>query len=53
MTQLKKFLKKNQKKKKKKELTKKKIDHSNDITFENEVKVKQTKETKSSLTFGE
>jgi len=29
------------------------IDHSNDITFENEVKVKQTKETKSSLTFGE
>ena len=36
----------------------KKIDHSNDITFENEikkeeVKVKQTKETKSSLTFGE
>ena len=23
----------------------KKIDHSNDITFENEVKVKQTKET--------
>ena len=35
----------------------KKIDHSNDITFENEVKkpeakVKQTKETKSSLTFG-
>ena len=39
---------------------KKKIDHSNDITFENEIKkeevkskVKQTKETKSSLTFGE
>ena len=31
----------------------KKIDHGNDITFENEVKVKQTKETKSSLTFGE
>ena len=38
----------------------KKIDHSNDITFENEikkpeikVKVKETKETKSSLTFGE
>ena len=38
----------------------KKIDHSNDITFENEIKkeevkskVKQTKETKSSLTFGE
>jgi len=29
------------------------IDHGNDITFENEVKVKQTKETKSSLTFGE
>ena len=40
---------------------KKKIDHSNDITFENEVKkpqitetVTETKsETKSSLTFGE
>ena len=35
---------------------KKAIDHSNDITFENEVKkpeVKETKETKSSLTFGE
>ena len=39
---------------------KKAIDHSNDITFENEIKkpeikakVKQTKETKSSLTFGE
>jgi len=34
----------------------KKIDHSNDITFENEIKkpkVKETKETKSSLTFGE
>ena len=36
----------------------KKIDHSNDITFENEVKkekikAKETKETKSSLTFGE
>jgi len=38
----------------------KKIDHSNDITFENEikkpevkVKLKDTKETKSSLTFGE
>jgi hypothetical protein len=36
------------------------IDHGNDITFENEVKkpevkakVKETKETKSSLTFGE
>ena len=38
----------------------KKIDHSNDISFENEVKKpevkakpKDTKETKSSLTFGE
>jgi hypothetical protein len=38
----------------------KKIDHSNDITYENEVKkpevkskLKDTKETKSSLTFGE
>ena len=34
----------------------KKIDHSNDITFENEIKkpkLKETKETKSSLTFGE
>ena len=36
------------------------IDHGNDITFENEIKkeevkskVKETKETKSSLTFGE
>ena len=34
----------------------KKIDNSKDITFENEIKkpkVKETKETKSSLTFGE
>ena len=45
----------------KKELTKKKIDHSTDISFENEIKkseatetVAETKsETKSSLTFGE
>jgi len=34
----------------------KKIDHSTDISFENEIKkpkIKETKETKSSLTFGE
>ena len=42
----------------KKELTKKKIDHSNDITFENEIKKPEVKsetksETTSSLTFGE
>jgi hypothetical protein len=54
---IKKIFKKKPKPKPKIEIEKrtyeKKIDHSNDITFENEVKVKQTKETKSSLTFGE
>ena len=58
MTRLKKFLKKKPKVKKEKRTYEKAIDHGNDITFENEVKkpeakVKQTKETKSSLTFGE
>ena len=45
---------------KEKRTYKKEIDHGNDITFENEVKKpevkvnpKDTKETKSSLTFGE
>ena len=50
---IKKIFKKKPKAKKEKRTYEKKIDHSNDITFENEVKVKQTKETKSSLTFGE
>jgi len=30
----------------------KKIDHSTDISFENEIKKPKVKETKSSLTFG-
>jgi len=57
---IKKIFKKKPKVEIEKRTYKKKIDHSNDITFENEikkeevkVKVKQTKETKSSLTFGE
>ena len=55
---IKKIFKKKSKAEKEKRTYEKKIDHSNDITFENEVKkpeakVKQTKETKSSLTFGE
>jgi len=57
---IKKIFKKKTKVEKEKRTYEKKIDHSNDITFENEVKkpeakfkVKQTKETKSSLTFGE
>ena len=50
---IKKIFKKKPKEEKEKRTYEKKIDHSNDITFENEVKVKQTKETKSSLTFGE
>ena len=57
---IKKIFKKKPKVEKEKRTYEKKIDHSNDITFENEikkeevkVKVKQTKETKSSLTFGE
>ena len=42
---IKKIFKKKPKVKKEKRNYEKKIDHSNDITFENEVKVKQTKET--------
>ena len=61
---IKKIFKKKPKVEKEKRTYEKKIDHSNDITFENEVKkpvvteTKETKselisETKSSLTFGE
>tara|TARA_S200002703_G_scaffold23793_1_gene20665 strand:- start:233 stop:418 length:186 start_codon:yes stop_codon:yes gene_type:complete len=57
---IKKIFKKKPKVQKDKRTYEKAIDHGNDITFENEVKkeevkskVKQTKETKSSLTFGE
>ena len=58
---IKKIFKKKPKVEKEKRTYKKKIDHSNDITFENEIKkpqitetVTETKsETKSSLTFGE
>jgi len=57
---IKKIFKKKPKAEKEKRTYEKKIDHSNDITFENEVKkpevkskIKKTKETKSSLTFGE
>jgi hypothetical protein len=57
---IKKIFKKKPTVEKEKRTYEKKIDHSNDITFENEIKkeevkikVKQTKETKSSLTFGE
>jgi hypothetical protein len=61
---IKKIFKKKSKKplavKEEKRTYEKKIDHSNDISFENEVKKpevkakpKDTKETKSSLTFGE
>ncbi len=57
---IKKIFKKKPKVEKEKRTYEKKIDHSNDITFENEIKkeevkskVKQTKETKSSLTLGE
>ena len=57
---IKKIFKKKPKVEKEKRTYEKKIDHSNDITFENEIKkeevkskVNQTKETKSSLTFGE
>ena len=64
LEKIKKIFKKKPKVKKEKRTYKKKIDHSNDITFENEVKkpeVKEVKETisetkaetKSSLTFGE
>jgi len=54
---IKKIFKKKPKVEKEKRTYEKAIDHSNDITFENEVKkpeVKsETRETKSSLTFGE
>ena len=57
---IKKIFKKKLKVEKEKRTYEKAIDHGNDITFENEikkeevkVKVKETKETKSSLTFGE
>ena len=57
---IKKIFKKKPKVEKAKRTYEKAIDHGNDITFENEikkpeikVKVKETKETKSSLTFGE
>ena len=56
LERIKKIFKKKPKVEKEKRTYEKKIDHSNDITFENEIKkpeVKQTKETKSSLTFGE
>ena len=59
LEKIKKIFKKKPKVEKEKRTYEKKIDHSNDITFENEIKkeevkskVKQTKETKSSLTFG-
>ena len=59
LEKIKKIFKKKPKVKKEKRTYEKAIDHSNDITFENEIKkpevkakVKQTKETKSSLTFG-
>tara|TARA_Y100000114_G_scaffold110017_1_gene103614 strand:- start:321 stop:509 length:189 start_codon:yes stop_codon:yes gene_type:complete len=61
LEKIKNIFKKKPKIKKEKRTYKKEIDHSNDITFENEVKkpeIKQTvsetkSETKSSLTFGE
>ena len=61
LEKIKKIFKKKPKVEKEKRTYKKKIDHSNDITFENEVKkpevkseTKETKsETTSSLTFGE
>ena len=60
LERIKKIFKKKPKVKKEKRTYKKEIDHSNDITFENEVKkpevkseTKETKsETTSSLTFG-
>ena len=42
---IKKIFKKKPKEEKEKRTYKKAIDHGNDISFENEVKVKQTKET--------
>ena len=60
MKKLKIYLKKKPVVEKEKRTYEKAIDHGNDITFENEVKKpevktkpKDTKETKSSLTFGE
>ena len=64
LEKIKKIFKKKLKVKKEKRTYEKAIDHSNDITFENEIKkpevkeiketVSETKaETKSSLTFGE
>ncbi len=57
---IKKIFKKKPKVEKEKRTYEKAIDHGNDITFENEIKKeevkateKETKETKSSLTFGE
>ena len=56
---IKKIFKKKPKVEKEKRTYEKAIDHSNDITFENEIKkpevkakAKETKETKSSLTLG-
>ena len=45
LERIKKIFKKKPKVEKEKRTYEKKIDHSNDITFENEIKVKQTKET--------
>ena len=61
LEKIKKIFKKKPKVKKEKRTYKKEIDHSNDITFENEVKKPEVKsetretksETTSSLTFGE
>ena len=64
LEKIKKIFKKKPKVEKEKRTYEKAIDHGNDITFENEIKkpevkpevkakVKETKETKSSLTFGE
>ena len=58
---IKKIFKKKSKAEKEKRTYEKKIDHSNDITFENEINKSEVKsetretksETKSSLTFGE
>ena len=59
LERIKKIFKKKPKVKKEKRTYDKAIDHGNDITFENEIKkpevkakAKETKETKSSLTFG-
>ncbi len=52
---IKNIFKKKPKVEKEKRTYEKVIDHSNDITFENEIKkpkAKETKETKSSLTLG-